>query len=172
MRRFLLWLVFDGPPLGRLAPWIFGLAIRRWPRRRKCQGASEETRLMESIKRQVRITLPDEHGHWIMLAQMHYFCISHESRVEIAKEVGIYKDGDEGMEPIVYAHRLFGRAREKARKNPGRLSCFFRLLEASELYLRMEIYHIGGRGNPVMRRAARGSYAESETRPLQEAQYL
>lgn len=144
----------------------------------KFQGISEEARLMESIKRQVRIPLPDEYGHWIMLAQMHYFCISHESRVEIAKEVDIYEDGDEGMAPTVYAHRLFGRAREKdrqnleGRQNLGRKTCFFQLLEASEKYLRMEIHRIGGRGNPVMRRAAQGNYAESEKRPLQEAQYL
>ena len=30
--RFLLWLVMDSSiRLGRLAPWVFGLAIGRWP---------------------------------------------------------------------------------------------------------------------------------------------
>lgn len=32
MRRFLLWLVWR-VPLGALAPWVFGLAIRRLPHR-------------------------------------------------------------------------------------------------------------------------------------------
>lgn len=31
LRRFLLWLIFDGPYLGPLAPWLFGLAIGRRP---------------------------------------------------------------------------------------------------------------------------------------------
>jgi len=31
IRYFLLWLVFDGPRLGPLAPWVFGLAIGRRP---------------------------------------------------------------------------------------------------------------------------------------------
>jgi hypothetical protein len=36
MRRFLFWLVLDsGVRLGRLAPWVFGLAMGRWPRRVK-----------------------------------------------------------------------------------------------------------------------------------------
>lgn len=34
MRRLLFWLV-DNVPLGRAAPWVFGLAIGRWPRRMK-----------------------------------------------------------------------------------------------------------------------------------------
>lgn len=30
--RFLFWLVVDSPVrLGALAPWVFGLAIGRWP---------------------------------------------------------------------------------------------------------------------------------------------
>lgn len=32
MRRFLFWLVFN-VPLGRAAPWVFGLALGRWPHR-------------------------------------------------------------------------------------------------------------------------------------------
>lgn len=36
MSRFLLWLVMDSTiKLGPLAPWIFGLAVRRWPRKVK-----------------------------------------------------------------------------------------------------------------------------------------
>ena len=32
MKHFLLWLVMDsGIPLGRFAPWVFGLAIGRMP---------------------------------------------------------------------------------------------------------------------------------------------
>lgn len=32
MRRFLLWLVLDSNiKLGRLAPYVFGLAMGRWP---------------------------------------------------------------------------------------------------------------------------------------------
>lgn len=31
LRKFLLWLVWDGPYLGPLAPWLFGLAIGRRP---------------------------------------------------------------------------------------------------------------------------------------------
>lgn len=34
MSRFLMWLV-DNVPMGRLAPWVFGLAMGRWPRRVK-----------------------------------------------------------------------------------------------------------------------------------------
>lgn len=34
MSRFLFWLL-DNVPLGRAAPWVFGLAIGRWPRRVK-----------------------------------------------------------------------------------------------------------------------------------------
>lgn len=34
MNGFLFWLV-DNVPLGRLAPWVFGLAIGRLPRRVK-----------------------------------------------------------------------------------------------------------------------------------------
>jgi hypothetical protein len=34
MRRLLFWLVLDGPRLpGRLAPWLFGLAIGSKPRK-------------------------------------------------------------------------------------------------------------------------------------------
>jgi hypothetical protein len=34
--RFLFWLVLDSRiPLGRLAPWIFGLAMGRWPHKKK-----------------------------------------------------------------------------------------------------------------------------------------
>ena len=32
MTRFLFWLVWN-VPLGRLAPWVLGLALGRWPRR-------------------------------------------------------------------------------------------------------------------------------------------
>lgn len=36
MRRFLFWLVMDSTiKLGPLAPWVFGLAIGRWPHRVK-----------------------------------------------------------------------------------------------------------------------------------------
>lgn len=36
MRRWLLWLVMDSKvKLGPFAPWLFGLAVGRWPRRRK-----------------------------------------------------------------------------------------------------------------------------------------
>jgi hypothetical protein len=36
MSRFLLWLVMDSKiKLGPLAPWLFGLAIGRWPHRVK-----------------------------------------------------------------------------------------------------------------------------------------
>jgi hypothetical protein len=36
IRRFLFWLVLDSRvPLGPLAPWLFGLAIRRTPKRVK-----------------------------------------------------------------------------------------------------------------------------------------
>ena len=31
IQEFLIWLVWDGPKLGPLAPWVFGLAIGRWP---------------------------------------------------------------------------------------------------------------------------------------------
>lgn len=34
MRNFCMWL-FDNVPLGPLAPWVFGLAIGRWPREQK-----------------------------------------------------------------------------------------------------------------------------------------
>lgn len=34
MRRFLFWLIHN-VPLGPLAPWVFGLAIGRMPRRVK-----------------------------------------------------------------------------------------------------------------------------------------
>lgn len=34
MRRFLFWLI-DNVPLGPIAPWVFGLAIGRMPRRVK-----------------------------------------------------------------------------------------------------------------------------------------
>lgn len=34
MSRFLFWLV-DNVPLGRLAPWVFGLALCRIPVRKK-----------------------------------------------------------------------------------------------------------------------------------------
>lgn len=34
MSRVLMWLI-DNVPCGRLGPWIFGLAIGRWPRRVK-----------------------------------------------------------------------------------------------------------------------------------------
>ncbi len=34
-RRLLLWLVFDGPPLGPLAPRLLGLALSRRPRKVK-----------------------------------------------------------------------------------------------------------------------------------------
>jgi len=34
MRRFIWW-VFNNIPLGRLAPWVFGLAIGRRPRKIK-----------------------------------------------------------------------------------------------------------------------------------------
>lgn len=30
--RFLMWLI-DNVPMGRFAPWVFGLAIGRWPHR-------------------------------------------------------------------------------------------------------------------------------------------
>lgn len=33
-RRFLMWLVWN-VPLGRLAPWVLGLATRRKPRKRE-----------------------------------------------------------------------------------------------------------------------------------------
>jgi len=36
MRRFLLWLVMDSKiKTGRLAPYLFGLAIGRWPHKVK-----------------------------------------------------------------------------------------------------------------------------------------
>jgi len=31
VQGFLIWLVFDGPSLGRLAPWVLGLALGRKP---------------------------------------------------------------------------------------------------------------------------------------------
>lgn len=32
--RALFWLI-DNVPMGRLAPWVFGLAMGRWPRKVK-----------------------------------------------------------------------------------------------------------------------------------------
>ena len=34
MRRFLMWLVWN-VPLGKLAPWVMGLATRRKPRKKE-----------------------------------------------------------------------------------------------------------------------------------------
>jgi hypothetical protein len=34
MSRFLMWLI-DNVPMGRLAPYVFGLAIGRWPHKVK-----------------------------------------------------------------------------------------------------------------------------------------
>ena len=31
MRRFLLWLAMDCPGMGRISPWLLGLALRRTP---------------------------------------------------------------------------------------------------------------------------------------------
>jgi hypothetical protein len=36
MRRFLMWLI-DNVPLGRLAPYVFGLAIGKMPKKVKDQ---------------------------------------------------------------------------------------------------------------------------------------
>ena len=31
VQQFCLWLVFDGPRLGKAAPWVFGLGMGRMP---------------------------------------------------------------------------------------------------------------------------------------------
>jgi hypothetical protein len=33
LQRFLIWVAWD-VPLGRLAPWVLGLALWRWPHRK------------------------------------------------------------------------------------------------------------------------------------------
>lgn len=42
MRRFLFWLVIDSKfPLGKLAPYVLGLAMGRWPHKVKKDGEQE-----------------------------------------------------------------------------------------------------------------------------------
>jgi len=41
MNRLLIWIVWN-VPCGRLAPWLFGLAIKRKPKRIKNKGRSIE----------------------------------------------------------------------------------------------------------------------------------
>ena len=41
-QRFLIWLVWDGPYLGPLAPWLFGLAVGKRPVAKRDSAIDEQ----------------------------------------------------------------------------------------------------------------------------------
>lgn len=107
----------------------------------------EGKEVMRLIESQSVMPEKDDYGLWSILSQLHYLCLSHRSRLEIAKEIGIYKDGDENLAEEIYAYTLSIRAFRKK-------GCLQPLLEAAEKYVRMELLRVGGRSNPISAKAA------------------